>query len=81
MPQTWIDSTLVKTTFDVWNFQIWQAWKTKESVEKQGLYCLLSLSNGKISGLFLTNELCFLLFVQSLKSKLSEANNGSLNLI
>ena len=36
MPQTWIDSTLVKTTFDVWNFQIWQAcWKTKESMEKQ----------------------------------------------
>ena len=45
MPQTWIDSTLVKTTFDVWNFQIWQAWKTKESVEKQELYCLLSFKS------------------------------------
>ena len=30
MPQTWIDSTLVKTTFDVRKFQIWQPWKIKE---------------------------------------------------
>ena len=33
MPQTWIDSTLVKTTFDVRKFQIWQAWKIKELEE------------------------------------------------
>ena len=35
----------------------------------------------KFQVFFFKNELCFLLFVQSLKSKLSEANNGSLNLI
>ena len=39
MPQTWIDSISVKTTFDVRNFQIWQAWKTKELVE----ICILDI--------------------------------------